>query len=747
MTGIKRSVTKAALVVSAAVISAVGPCSQLNAFAYDFADGEVIIKATGATASEGTLGTTNFTWTIAGEEVTLGAASGVPVVNGDGGEKIISYKSGIGDLKGGLSLWNYDGGFCSKYEAVIDAPSAQWNTPLACYDGNGSSEITVADDTNFPGNVDTFILTVRPKTVPQFFSAVFDNVKQYDETEGKYVIVSAGGDNFPGKEFKLTSSMFIGGKGDDSGTIYSVDTLDEDAYRHLTITISGEDFDANTMALFLHGPNGYEEKTTCAASGNDCVVEFSDYNLPDSVNIDILPKDGDGPAPHPGDPTNATVTVHSSNGSSAPKSFYKGRISINDTGVFEDDKCELNESDPSCTNTYTRDITYNKEASATTVEVRFSPLFIYKVSGPIIINGGSYNIPFDYSKRAEWLAHYSQQEVSFELTDVPYNANGYDIELNVVDAGEDVFIGNFLWSNDPKDEGNDDYIGHARVEMVSLLCHIDEGNDVLITPETENIPDGCVVEFEQRDNNTVGSLVVPDGSVATIKIWTEYGWQVTSFGINSQNVDVDPDKIAEYTFTISKGNYHLGAVVEQTEDEVNAESEKVKAGSIELGDGEINEGTAMLTVSDADLTEEERERFQNEAGDYKVSTYLNIDLDQIFYDGHGDYWKGAEMKELDNEATITLQLEDGIDGNSVVIVHQKHDGTYEIIPTTYDPATHTLTFKTSSFSNYAIASKTVVTPDSPNTGDMIMQYVAVFFASVSVLAIVGFAIYKSKKEA
>ena len=170
MTGIKRSVTKAALVVSAAVISAIGPCSQLNAFAYDFADGEVIIKATGATASEGTLGTTNFTWTIAGEEVTLGTASGVPVVNGDGGEKIISYKSGIGDLKGGLSLWNYDGGFCSKYEAVIDAPSAQWNTPLACYDGNGSSEITVADDTNFPGNVDTFILTVRPKTVPQFFS-------------------------------------------------------------------------------------------------------------------------------------------------------------------------------------------------------------------------------------------------------------------------------------------------------------------------------------------------------------------------------------------------------------------------------------------------------------------------------------------------------------------------------------------------------------------------------------------------
>ena len=293
-------------------------------------------------------------------------------------------------------------------------------------------------------------------------------------------------------------------------------------------------------------------------------------------------------------------------------------------------------------------------------------------------------------------------------------------------------------------EGEYDFIVHASIELVSLLFNIDEGNYFIITHDTENIPDGCVVEFGENDDGTVGSLVVPDGSVATIKIWTEYGWQVTSFGINSQNVDVDPDKIAEYTFTIGKGNYHLGAVVEQTEDEVNAESEKIKAGSIELGGDEIDEGTAMLTVSDADLSDEDRERFQNEAGDYNVTTYLEIDLDQIFYDGHGDYWKGAEMKELDNEATITLQLEDGVDGNSVVIVHQKHDGTYDVIPATYDPVTNTITFKTSSFSNYAIASKTV---DTPNTGDMIAKYLLIFFASASVFTLAILAARKSKKEA
>ena len=84
------------------------------------------------------------------------------------------------------------------------------------------------------------------------------------------------------------------------------------------------------------------------------------------------------------------------------------------------------------------------------------------------------------------------------------------------------------------------------------------------------------------------------------------------------------------------------------------------------------------------------------------------------------------------------QLEILIDGNSVVIVHQKHDGTYEIIPTTYDPVTHTLTFKTSSFSNYAIASTTVATA---NTLDNIKKYFIIFAVSAA-----GIVALKGRKE-
>ena len=73
-----------------------------------------------------------------------------------------------------------------------------------------------------------------------------------------------------------------------------------------------------------------------------------------------------------------------------------------------------------------------------------------------------------------------------------------------------------------------------------------------------------------------------------------------------------------------------------------------------------------------------------------------------------------------------MKLAEGVDGNTVVIVHEKHDGTYEVIPTTYDEKTHTISFKTSSFSNYAIASANIA---NSNTLDNIIRYCVLFVLS------------------
>ena len=127
-----------------------------------------------------------------------------------------------------------------------------------------------------------------------------------------------------------------------------------------------------------------------------------------------------------------------------------------------------------------------------------------------------------------------------------------------------------------------------------------------------------------------------------------------------------------------------------------------------------------MDVKDVDLTDEEIAGFENAAGEYNVSTFLDISLYQTTYKGTPNESWDEQINQLRRAATITLQLEEDVDGNEIVIVHQKHDGTYEVIPTVYDPVAHTITFKTSSFSNYAIASRTVAnatpTANSPETG-------------------------------
>ena len=93
-------------------------------------------------------------------------------------------------------------------------------------------------------------------------------------------------------------------------------------------------------------------------------------------------------------------------------------------------------------------------------------------------------------------------------------------------------------------------------------------------------------------------------------------------------------------------------------------------------------------------------------------------------------------------------MAEGVTADDIVIVHNVHDGDeYEVIEIeSYDAATNTITFKTKSFSNYAIATKvkgetTVTTPDkttttpttattSPKTGDNMMLFVILLSMSV-----------------
>ena len=254
-------------------------------------------------------------------------------------------------------------------------------------------------------------------------------------------------------------------------------------------------------------------------------------------------------------------------------------------------------------------------------------------------------------------------------------------------------------------------------------------------------------EYGLDDKNNGWAKIDP-GFKVVFEFVPEYGYQLTKVAANEQTL-APQSTTNQYTFTMPDTNVHFAATFTKTEDIVKAESEKVSSGEISLGNT-LDGGTAQLTVNDVELSSDKITGFENAAGDYTISNYLDIDLYNVFYKGKADsndVWSN-KIDELDKEATITLKLAEGVNADDIVIVHNIHDGDeYEVIQIdSYDAETNTITFKTKSFSNYAIATKASATTDTksssnPKTGDIIAAFIAIFAVST-----VGFIVTKSAKK-
>lgn len=242
-------------------------------------------------------------------------------------------------------------------------------------------------------------------------------------------------------------------------------------------------------------------------------------------------------------------------------------------------------------------------------------------------------------------------------------------------------------------------------------------------------------------NKGFGWVQVFKGYKVVFELEPEYGYQLTGIAINETPLKAIDNIINRFEVIIPEGNLHFAATYTKTEDIVKAKSKKVASGSVELGGG-LASGSAQLTVDDVEISEDKKQEFTNAANGYTISDFLNISLYNVFYKGKADsedVWSN-EIEELDEYVTVSIQLEEGVNAEDIVIVHNIHDGKdYEVIEIeSYDPETRILTFKTKSFSNYAIATKgEVKTTSNVNTGDNIAIFVAVFaVATVGAVSVI-----------
>ena len=189
----------------------------------------------------------------------------------------------------------------------------------------------------------------------------------------------------------------------------------------------------------------------------------------------------------------------------------------------------------------------------------------------------------------------------------------------------------------------------------------------------------------------------------------DYGYQATHI----RTTEDDPIPLSDAGFNAAEAistfrfavypdaHTHFSVAFTATEDIVKANAASISEGGVELATGELDGGSAVLEVNEANITNQGD--FEAAAEGYVVSEYLDISLYNVFYKGNADNVWSSPIENLSRPAEITLKLQEAIDTDTVKIVHEKGDREFELLDADYDPETQEITFSTSSFSNYAIA--------------------------------------------
>lgn len=466
---------------------------------------------------------------------------------------------------------------------------------------------------------------------------------------------------------------------------YSID------WTGICLRIDGNNILTDDIKNQLSSDSGYSLE-----NGKQCALEGVEFRQSNPVNPSPgapVPNPGPGPEPGPGPgPTHGGYEGYS----------VKQAVTVNGKADFYiNDSVMVN-----CNDSDIKEVTFTYN-DGETVDF-YMTCFINERITSLKINGTDYYSQLPTPKTdagKEALLNACKGQINeFKIT-VPYNAGGYTVEsatkwLDDSDA-DYMVVGNFLWSyTDP--QAKDDYIDNGNMELLSVTYKNKE-----YSPSELNNP-GTALEWSQNENG--GSAVLPAGAVVKVKLVPDYGYQLTSFGINGGDFGTG-DEQSTFTFEIKRGNAHLGAHFTYVGDKVSSSSNAVAGGSIKLGN-DMPGGTAQLKISDADMSDNKKTEFSAAAGEYSIKDYLNIDLYNVYYKGSSnadDVWEN-EVDTLTNDTTISVQLTDeqissGITADNIRIIHNIHDGEeYETIEAeSYDPVNKIVTFKTKSFSAYAIA--------------------------------------------
>lgn len=351
------------------------------------------------------------------------------------------------------------------------------------------------------------------------------------------------------------------------------------------------------------------------------------------------------------------------------------------------------------------DISIEATCQGATMEVYFNGERIQNESDTIMGNGKGYNngdekntikivLSFGYGNIGSVTINNQEMSLPAEKSDqVEFKVAAAPRYSIVVTKSQDAtnIPRTIIWDNDRTHNSSlkeEDLLKNGTIEILDIQD--ENGNSVGL-------------KDVNQDDKSGWANIIP-GSKVIMRLKPNYGYQLTSLKINDENLKAGKEQ-STFEYIMPDTNVHISGIFEKVDDQVKTLSNEVKSGSITISNQEIDTGSVILSVNDVEPTNLQKTNFEKTVENYTIASYLDIKLDQVVYKGTAnDTWTNS-LSTLNHDANIKLQLEKGINGNDVVLVHEKHDGTYETLSTTYDSSTNTLSFKTTSFSNYAIAYK------------------------------------------
>lgn len=261
----------------------------------------------------------------------------------------------------------------------------------------------------------------------------------------------------------------------------------------------------------------------------------------------------------------------------------------------------------------------------------------------------------------------------FEVAD----ATSYDIKLSAGSSS----VYTIAWDNEGT-LGTDAVVAHGKVEIVPA-----EG----ITDMTE-------------DHTKGGHYAVNPGTMVTIKLVPDYGYQLKSTDLNGATVAAGSE-VSTFTFEMPSTNLHLAALFEKTADQVDCTASNV-VNNVSIGNGgnAVSSGNLKMTVADNGAYTTDVSTAVSGSSVTKVAS-VDLTLDNIVSKGNNDYWT-SNVTEFTNPISVGLQLDStALSAGETYSVVRDHNGTLTELDATYDSATGTLTFATNQFSTYTIVKK------------------------------------------